>query len=273
MKSLLTALLLTVFTASSAQRTHSDSLAYEVHVAQVLRMTSVKSTDYKQKAAHFDSALHALLLTDSFHIKTIPRFNSFASSEQLSGYRSVSLMGRQYYTIIYSTSKDGKIRLYTWQNLTDTCDHSYRNHLVFLKSELPVQHSTIDSIDQQPHSKQWSNMGYYRIEQHDIDGMRYYFLYGFKSSCELLAHRQLRIFTLDQGRFTECFMCYENNVPFETTGYRLDNPDITIGKNGKTIELKQYYMDVNRQDFQKSPFQIITYKWENGRYIKAQKKR
>lgn len=183
----------------------------------------------------FSAAFEAYFTHPSFcaSSKVLPIFGSWDGLPEVGEY----LMNGFNSYVIVSTSDDGRLKIYAYDDMYGGSIHGYSNYFQFWDSIGNCHSLVMDSLGE------GEGNGFYRIETVKTALKCYYVCRGYGTYGRGAQHFVIRIFEIGPQSIREVFELYPNREVIMSECSRIDNPQIHVNHETGIIQYPEYELD------------------------------
>ncbi len=262
LKKVLFILILVISGNLYSQVNNIDTLVKKVNDFQILRLDHFFDESRDSIFSLFDSAVYELFEQDEFCFYQPDTSNSyFLNSYSLNDYSAITLAYGLINYILYTTSPDHKIRIFSWDDLQGGSGHTYSNMIQFDIDDDDCKAEKFDSLEDN------TEVGYYKIHQAEYGNTTFYILFGHGTYGGGKQHKLIRIFYIENNELKECFDCYPDSKPLLIFSARSQEIELEFNEKKQEISFKQYDFNDDEGGYD-NKFKRINYRFENNKLKK-----
>ncbi len=256
--------LLLVSTNLFSQVNDIDSLLKKLNDLQIKRLRNMSTDSRDSLFTEFNSYFLNLLKNEEFCMYKIDTSNHFIlNSNSLKNDSSITLVYALINKVLYTTSKDNKIRIFSYDNLDGGPWHTYQSFLQFETHNNHCKFHVLDTL-----STDDMEVGYYKIHKLKSKDKSYYLLFGFGTQGGGFHHRIIKILKVENHDVSECFECYPDGKKIIILSNRSQEIGLNYDEFANEITFKEFKSDEMIEPWFSDDFEIITYTFENNKLIK-----
>lgn len=262
MKKTLYILIFTLVSSNILSQNNIDTIIRNVNELQLLRLKNIFSDSRDSIYAEFDTSIIKLFQYNDFcNYRIDSSYQFFLNSASLVDDSSITLTYALINNIVYTTSQDNKLRIFSWDNLEGGSYHTYENFIQFNNNKNHCEIIQLDTLESDP------EVGYYKIFQISDNENIYYLLFGHGTYGGGQHHKIIKILTIKNQKIVECFDFYPNSDRLLIFSNRAQEIGLKYNEQKKEIIFKQYKFD-DDIGFYTNDFDLIKYELKNNKLIK-----
>ena len=163
-------------------------------------------------------------------------------------------------------SGDGKVRIFSWDELTGGTWHDMAVMVQFKTSEEEIKTQWIDSdISEEPTGM--TSAIQYEVNTLEINGKTHYLCFGWGTYGSGHHHHSILVFSIENDSLKVCSNCIEEKHSF-IQAPRSEKIDLKYNKPEKTISFNEFKYD-EESGFSKATGQVVLLKLKNGKFVKV----
>lgn len=230
-------------------QTTLDSLETQAIYQQKIRSKNIFSDQRETVFAAFDSTIQQI----------------FAHPD-VCDYPFDSL--RQFISVV--SSDDGKLRIFSWDNLGGGTYHTYTTYLEYHSEDGACKAWEIDIepkryVDTIPIPVE---VGFYRVAEVREGEKQYYLLFGAGTYGGGKKHAAIKVYTEENGMLVPCTSCYEGKSPLVIHSNRGQDCELMYDDKTRELSFKAFEFD-DDIGFFTSTFEWVKYRFVDGKLRKV----